>query len=265
MKANLILELTDLAIKIDKLITKTERGQVWQLGLVFSVIERDRVIGILSKFTENKKKYSLLSVKSDAQYWLPHKDYDWVPAKIISEENVDKINFSKSHTYSIRYFELDKADKDRLSYLESLAVKAKQGIPTGVPPFVIHQKLDEIKHQPLRERVKKIVEKQFKGQEKNKVLQNLNEAKICFFTNFLSASERLVASWYVNNFSKVTRLPQGISIFFSNEIYKRSDAKIHQLIEKAIQGNTSAGNFFFPSDLELPKKNVTIKKQDRNS
>ena len=265
MKANSILELTELALKIDKLITKTERGQVWQLGLVFSVQEKDHVISILSKYTDNKRKYSLLNVKSDAPYWIPHKDYDWVPVKIISEENVDKINFSKSHTYTIRYFELNKPDKDRLSYFESLAQKAKKGIATGVAPFVIHQKLEETKQQPLRERVKKIVEAQFKGQEKNKVIQNLNDANICFFTNFLTASERLVASWYVNNSSKVSRLPQGISIFFSNEIYKRSDAKIHQLIEKAIQGNACAGNFFFPSNIDLPKKNVTIKKSNRNS
>lgn len=265
MKENPIHELTEIAIKLDKLITKTERGQLWQLGLVFPINEKEKVHELLSKFIENKKKYSLLNVKADAPYWLPHKEYDWVPAKIICNENVDKINFSKSHTYSIRYFELDKPDKDKLSYLESLAQKAKQGIATGIAPFIIHKKLEEAKHLPLRERIKKIVEKKFKGQEKNKILHNLNDAKICFSTNFSTASERLVASWYVNNTSKVSRLPQGISIFFSNEIYKRSDAIVHRLIEQAIQSNACAGNFFFPSDLDLPKKSVTIKKQNRNS
>ena len=265
MKVNPILELTDIAIKTDKLSVNTERGQVWQLGLVFSEKDKDLVASILSRFSENKRKYSTINLKSDALYWLPHKDYEWVPAKIISEKNVDKVNFSKSFTYTIRYFELDKPDKDKVFYLESLAQKAKQGIPTGVPPFVIHQKLEEASNCALRERVKRIVEKQFKGQEKNKVLQNLKEAKICFSSNFLTASERLVASWYVDNTSKSSRLPQGISIFFSNEIYRRSDAKVHQLIENAIHGHASAGNFFFPPNLDEPKKSVTIKKRDRNS
>ena len=254
MKTNPISELTDLAIKVDKLSTKTERGQVWQLGLVFSVKEKNSVIDILSKFIENKRKYSILNVKSDATYWLPHKDFDWIPVKIISGDNVDKVNFSKSHTYTIRYFDLDKPDKDKMSYLENLALKAKQGIPTGVPPFVIHKKIEEEKQKPLRERVKIIIEKQFKGLEKNKLLQNLNDAKICFTTNFSTASERLVASWYVNNTSKSSRLPQGISIFFSNEIYRRSDAKVHRLIEEAIQGHAAAGNFFFPKNITIPQK-----------
>jgi hypothetical protein len=265
MNTNTISELISLAIKTDKLSTKTERGQVWQLGLVFSVEEKNKVIEMLSKFRENKRKYSLLSVKTDFSFWLPHKDYEWVPAKIMSEENIDRVNFSKTFSYTIKYFNLNDPDKERISHLEKLALKAKQGIPTGIAPFIIYQRLEQAKQQPLRERIKKIVTAQFQGNEKNKVMQNLNMAETCFFTNFLSASERLVASWYVNNTSKVSRLSQGLSIFFSNEIYKRSDAKIHHLIEQATQSNSCAGNFFFPPNLDLPKKSVTMKKQNRNS
>lgn len=265
MKINPISEIIALAIKTDKLSTKTERGQVWQLGLVFSISEKENVKKIISQFNENKRKYSLISVKSDAQYWLPHKDFDWVPVKIMSEENVDRVNFSKTFSYTIKYLNLSEPDKDRLSSLEKLAQKAKQGIPTGVPPFVVYQRLEEAKQIPLRERVKKIVESEFNGSEKNKILKNLNEAKMCFTTNFLTASERLVASWYVNGVSKVSRLPQGISIFFSNEIYKRSDARIHHLIDRAVKSNSYAGNFFFPSDLDELQKGVTIRKRNRNS
>lgn len=265
MKINPISEMMNNAIKIDKLSTKTERGQVWQLGLVFSISEKDNIKNILSSFNENKRKYSLISVKSDASYWLPHKDFEWVPVKIMSDENVDRVSFSKTFSYTIKYFDLNEPDKDRVSSLEKLSEKAKQGIPTGVPPFVIYQRLEEAKQLPLRERVKKVVEIQFSGSEKNKIMKNLNEAKMCFTTNFLTASERLVASWYVNGVSKVSRLPQGISIFFSNELYKRSDAKIHHLIEQATKSKACAGNFFFPANLDDLRKTVTIKKLDRNS
>lgn len=265
MKIDPISEIINLAIKTDKLSTKTERGQVWQLGLVFNAQEEEKIKNIISKFTENKRKYSLISVKSDAPYWLPHSDFEWVPVKIISDENVDRVTFSKTFSYTIKYFDLNGPDKDRVSSLEKLAQKAQQGIPTGVPPFVIYQRLEEAKQIPLRERVEKIVETQYSGAEKNKIMQNLNEAKICFTTNFLTASERLVASWYVNGVSKVSRLPQGISIFFSNEIYKRADARIHHLIKQATQSNACAGNFFFPLELDDLRKSVTIKKRGRNS
>ena len=107
MKFDPISEIMNSAIKTDKLLTKTERGQVWQLGLVFPISEKEKIKNILSKFNENKRKYSLISVKSDAQYWLPHKDFDWVPVKIMSEENVDRVNFSKTFSYTIKYCNLN--------------------------------------------------------------------------------------------------------------------------------------------------------------
>ena len=257
--------LLENSIKMEKLITTSLHGSVWQLGLVFDPKNQQYISDLISPYKENRRKLTKLHLKTDFSYWIPHADYYFVPLTLYQENIVDRVSFSKSSPYSIKYLNLDEPDNAKVILLEKLAKKAKLGIPTGTPPLIIYKKLEEAKSTPLRKKLEKIILREVNVKESNLKLEKLNEAKYAFVTNFNSASKRLVASWYANELSKTTRLPQGISIFFSNEIYKRSDAKIYRLIEKATQSNAYIGNYFFPETFDLPKNHVILKNEDRNS